>query len=65
MELLDASKKLLRIASLQVKAVFYPGLKGCRGHEHAADLFSGFGGVVAAELEGGEEAASSFMNVRP
>ena len=48
---------------LQIKQVFYPGLQGSPGHELAKELFSGFGGVLAAELYGGEQAATAFIHV--
>ena len=48
---------------LQVKTVYYPGLKRSKGSVYAKELFSGFGGVVAAELVGGEEAATTFIKV--
>lgn len=43
--------------------MFYPGLKSSKGHNFARELFSGFGGVVAAELEGGKEASTTFIQV--
>jgi cystathionine gamma-lyase/cystathionine beta-lyase len=49
----------------KVKRVFYPGLKSHPGHETAMRQMDGFGGVVSFEIEGGVEAASSFLrNVR-
>ena len=48
---------------LQIKQVFYPGLSDSPGHELAKELFSGFGGVLAAELYGGEKAATTFIHV--
>jgi len=49
----------------KVKMVFYPGLKSHPGHETAMRQMEGFGGVVSFEIEGGVEAASSFLrNVR-
>ena len=50
---------------LQIKQVFYPGLTGSPGHELARELFSGFGSVLAAELYGGEQAATAFIHVSP
>jgi cystathionine gamma-lyase/cystathionine beta-lyase len=49
----------------KVKRVFYPGLKSHPGREIAMRQMEGFGGVVSFEIEGGVEAASSFLrNVR-
>ncbi|TET17118.1 MAG: cystathionine gamma-synthase [Dehalococcoidia bacterium] len=45
----------------QVKTVFYPGLKSHPGHEIAMRQMEGFGGVVSFEIEGGIEAANSFL----
>jgi cystathionine gamma-lyase/cystathionine beta-lyase len=45
----------------KVKRVFYPGLKSHPGHEIAMRQMEGFGGVVSFEIEGGIEAASSFL----
>lgn len=49
---------------MQVRRVWYPGLTTTRGHEYAKELFTGFGGVVSVDLEGGEEAADAFLHVR-
>ena len=43
--------------------MFYPGLKGSKGSVYAKEFFSGFGGVVAAELIGGVEEATAFIKV--
>ena len=49
----------------KVKRVFYPGLRSHPGHEIAMRQMEGFGGMVSFEIEGGIEAASSFLrNVR-
>ena len=40
-----------------VSRVNYPGLPSNSGHERAARLFDGFGGMLSFELAGGEEAA--------
>ena len=45
----------------KVKRVFYPGLKSHPGHEIAMRQMEGFGGVVSFEIEGGTEAANSFL----
>jgi len=45
----------------RVKRVFYPGLKSHPGHEIAMRQMEGFGGMVSFEIEGGIEAASSFL----
>jgi len=45
----------------KVKRVFYPGLKSHPGHEIAMRQMEGFGGMVSFEIEGGIEAASSFL----
>jgi cystathionine gamma-lyase/cystathionine beta-lyase len=45
----------------RVKMVFYPGLKSHPGHEIAIKQMEGFGGVVSFEIEGGIEAANSFL----
>ncbi|MBR9990413.1 MAG: aminotransferase class I/II-fold pyridoxal phosphate-dependent enzyme [Gemmatimonadetes bacterium] len=40
-----------------VEKVFYPGLESHPDHERARALFSGFGGVVALMVRGGDDAA--------
>ncbi|HUU64248.1 MAG TPA: PLP-dependent aspartate aminotransferase family protein [Dehalococcoidia bacterium] len=45
----------------KVKKVFYPGLKSHPGHEIAVRQMEGFGSVVSFEIEGGIEAANSFL----
>ena len=45
-----------------VKQVNYPGLASHPRHARARELFSGFGGVLSFELEGGAEAASRFID---
>jgi len=44
-----------------VARVNYPGLEGDPGHQRAARLFDGFGGMMSFELKGGAAAADSFM----
>ncbi len=47
----------------QVKKVIYPGLKSSPYHQHAKKyLKNGFGAVLAIELEGPKEKASSFVD---
>src|SRR5205085_2343619 len=41
----------------QVAAVNYPGLASHPDHRHAAELLSGFGGMLSLRLRGGEAAA--------
>ena len=43
-----------------VARVNYPGLPSNSGHERAARLFDGFGGMLSFELAGGAEAARRF-----
>ena len=45
-----------------VSAVHYCGLPGHPGHELATQQQSGYGGVLAFEIEGGKEAAFQFLN---
>lgn len=45
-----------------VSAVHYCGLPGHPGHELATQQQSGYGGVLAFEIEGGREAAFQFLN---
>lgn len=45
-----------------VKKVFYPGLPGFEQHELACKQMSGFGGMIAFELEGGLAAGHALMN---
>lgn len=45
-----------------VSAVHYCGLPGHPGHELATQQQSGYGGVLAFEIEGGREAAFRFLN---
>ncbi|MFQ5767196.1 MAG: trans-sulfuration enzyme family protein [Acidobacteriota bacterium] len=44
-----------------VRQVNYPGLETHTRHQRARKLFDGFGGMLSMELEGGREAAMSFM----
>jgi len=45
----------------KVKKVYYPGLKSHPEHEIAMKQMDGFGGVVSFEIDGGIEAANSFL----
>jgi cystathionine gamma-synthase/cystathionine gamma-lyase/cystathionine beta-lyase len=45
----------------QVSEVNYPGLETHPDHRHAADLLSGFGGMVSMRLQGGTEAVGRFL----
>jgi cystathionine beta-lyase/cystathionine gamma-synthase len=45
-----------------IGAVNYPGLKSHPNHTRAAELFSGFGGVLSVELRGGVDAADRFIS---
>ena len=45
-----------------VRVVHYPGLPSHPQHTLARELFRGFGGMVAFELKGGEEAAERFLS---
>jgi cystathionine beta-lyase/cystathionine gamma-synthase len=44
-----------------VARVNYPGLESHPRHARARELFSGFGGVVSFELDGGDAAAARFI----
>lgn len=44
-----------------VASVKYPGLKSHPNHARAAELFSGFGGVLSVELRGGVNAADRMI----
>jgi cystathionine beta-lyase/cystathionine gamma-synthase len=44
-----------------VRVVHYTGLESHPQHVQARELFSGFGGMVAFELQGGEEAAERLL----
>ena len=46
----------------KVRRVFYPGLPSHPQHALAKRQMHGFGGMIAAELEGGLEEASGFSN---
>ncbi len=46
----------------QVAAVNYPGLTSHPDHEHAAELLSGFGGMLSLRLRGGEQAAKALLD---
>jgi len=52
----------LLASSPGVARVNYPGLASHPRHERARSLFSGFGGVLSFELEGGGEAAARFIS---
>jgi len=45
----------------KVKRVFYPGHESHPHHELAKRLMSSFGGMVSFEIEGGKDAANSFL----
>ena len=46
----------------QVAAVNYPGLASHPDHRHAAELLSGFGGMLSLRLHGGEQAAQALVD---
>jgi cystathionine beta-lyase/cystathionine gamma-synthase len=46
----------------EVAAVNYPGLASHPDHKHAADLLSGFGGMLSLRLRGGETAAEALLD---
>ena len=46
----------------QVAAVNYTGLVSHPDHTHAAELLSGFGGMLSLRLRGGEPAAQALMD---
>ncbi len=46
----------------QTSTIYYPGLKNSPFHDVAAKQMSGFGGMIAFELNGGKEAALKFIN---
>jgi len=48
----------------RVLRVNYPGLPSDPGHERAAKLFSGFGGMLSFDVQSGEEADAFLRNVR-
>ncbi len=45
-----------------VAKVYYPGLEAHPQHQRAREFFSGFGGMLSFELEGGLEAAQRFLD---
>jgi cystathionine gamma-synthase/cystathionine gamma-lyase/cystathionine beta-lyase len=45
-----------------VAAVHYPGLASHPDHAHAAELLSGFGGMLSLRLHGGEQAAQALAD---
>jgi cystathionine beta-lyase/cystathionine gamma-synthase len=47
-------------ANAEVARVNYPGLPSNSGHDRAAKLFDGFGGMLSFELVGGAEPARRF-----
>lgn len=56
----------LRIATFlsehsAVKHVNYPGLPSHEQHERAAELFTGFGGMISFEIKGGAESADRMF----
>ena len=46
----------------EVAAVNYPGLASHPDHKHAAELLSGFGGMLSLRLRGGEPAAQALLD---
>jgi cystathionine gamma-synthase/cystathionine gamma-lyase/cystathionine beta-lyase len=46
----------------EVAAVNYPGLSSHPDHAHAAELLSGFGGMLSLRLRGGEAAAQGLLD---
>ena len=46
----------------QVAAVHYAGLASHPDHKHAAELLSGFGGMLSLRLRGGEAAAQALLD---
>ena len=46
----------------QVAVVNYPGLASHPDHGHAAELLSGFGGMLSLRLRGGEQAAQALLD---
>ncbi len=46
----------------KVAAVNYPGLDSHPDHRHAAELLSGFGGMLSLRLHGGEKAAKALLD---
>jgi cystathionine beta-lyase/cystathionine gamma-synthase len=46
----------------EVAAVNYPGLASHPDHGHAAELLSGFGGMLSLRLRGGEAAARTLLD---
>jgi cystathionine beta-lyase/cystathionine gamma-synthase len=46
----------------EVAAVNYPGLASHPDHAHAAELLSGFGGMLSLRLRGGEAAAQALLD---
>lgn len=51
---LEAHPKIARVA--------YPGLESHPDHTRAAELFDGYGGMLAFEVDGGLEAAERFLH---
>jgi cystathionine beta-lyase/cystathionine gamma-synthase len=46
----------------EVATVNYPGLASHPDHRHAAELLSGFGGMLSLRLRGGDEAAQALLD---
>jgi cystathionine gamma-synthase/cystathionine gamma-lyase/cystathionine beta-lyase len=46
----------------KVSAVNYPGLASHPDHGHAAEILSGFGGMLSLRLQGGEPAAQALLD---
>lgn len=49
-------------AQVQVETCLYPGLKSHPDHARAAQTLDGFGAIIAAELRGGDAAATALAN---
>ncbi len=60
----DSTLRIARFLSSApgVRRVNYPGLESHPRHARARELFTGFGGVLSFELDGGGEAASRFID---
>ena len=46
----------------EVASVNYPGLASHPDHRHAAELLSGFGGMLSLRMRGGETAAEALLD---
>ncbi len=60
----DNAQKVAQFLQQQphVAAVYFPGLPTHQGHQVVAATASGFGGMVALELNGGFAACAQFLN---